>query len=377
MLPGVVHESPDTHMQITSNTTPFLAERFVSTDKSGQKHCVVVVRATFDVEDQGRCVPALEQAPFVYCDQHHGDPGTTSVRFETDFAPVKPRVDVLVHALAVSPNGDPVTRLQVGFAGAGIHKVAVVSGDRVWTLGVTGIIASPPSPFTSIPLSWDRAFGGSDQSHDDEKKRGSDLRNVTGVGFHLNDRDDSILNTRLPNVERHGDLMSAWTDKPQPIGFAPVGRGWQPRVGFAGTYDRHWFETRRPFLPENFDTRYFQAAPLDQQLDRLEAGTRFTCINMSAGGAFVAQTPAFDIPVTFRFENRQVQAVINADTVILEPGCVRLTLLGRTSVPLPRKLAQLREIQIGKRRYTDLHGKPHFANLADLVTSFRHREAKT
>lgn len=208
-------------MQITSNTTPFLAERFVSTDKTGQKHCVVVVRATFDVNDQGRCVPASEQVPFVYCDQHHGDPGTTSVRFETDFAPVKPRVDVLVHASAVSPKGEPVTRLQVGFAGAGIHKLAVVSGDRVWTLGVTGIVASPPSPFTSIPLSWDRAFGGSDQSHEDETKRGSDLRNLAGVGFHLNDRDDSILNTMLPNVERHDDLMGAWTDKPQPVGFAP------------------------------------------------------------------------------------------------------------------------------------------------------------
>ena len=376
MLPGVVREPPDTHMQITSNTTPFLAERFVSTDKSGQKHCVVVVRATFDVNDQGRCVPAPEQVPFVYCDQHHGDPGTTSVRFETDFAPVKPRVDVLVHALAVSSSGEPVTRLQVGFAGAGIHKVAVVSGDRVWTLGVTGIIASPPLPFTSMPLSWDRAFGGSDLSHDDQTKRGSDLRNLTGVGFHLNDRDDSILNTRLPNVERHGDLMSAWTDKPQPIGFTPVGRGWHPRIGFAGTYDRHWFETRRPFLPENFDTRYFQAAPLDQQLDRLEADTRFTCANMSPGGTFVAHTPAFDIPVTFRFESRQVQAVIHADTVILDPGGARLTLLGRTSVALPRKLAQLREIQVGQRRYADQPGKPHFANLADLVTAVGHGETK-
>lgn len=97
---------------------------------------------------------------------------------------------------------------------------------------------------------------------------------------------------------------------------------------------------------------------------------------MSPGGAFVAQTPAFDIPITFLFDNRQVQAVINADTVILEPGCARLTLLGRTSVSLPRKLAKLREIQVGKRRYTNLHGKPHFANLSDLVTSFGHGEAK-
>jgi len=373
---GHAPEPPDKRMQITSNTTPFLAERFVSTDKSGQKHCVVVVKATFNVKEQGRCEPAPEQTPFVYCDQHHGDPGMTSVRFESDFAPVKPRVDVLVHASAVSPRGEPVSRLQVGFAGAGIQKLAVVSGDRIWTLGITGIIASSPSPFTSMPLSWDRAFGGGDQSHENETKHGSDLRNHTGVGFHLNDRDDSILNTALPNVERHGDLMSAWSDKPQPIGFAPVGRGWLPRIGFAGTYDRHWFETRRPFLPENFDARHFQAAPLDQQLERLDAGTRFTCANMSPGGAFAAETPAFDIPVTFRFDNRDVQAIIHADTLILEPGCARLTLLGRASVPLPRKLAQLREIQVGKRRYTEQAGKPHFASLSDLAGTLGQGEAK-
>lgn len=363
-------------MQITRNTTPFLAERFVSTDKTGQKHCVVVVRAAFDVAHQGRCEPAPEQEPFVYVDQHHGDPGTTPVRFEAEFAPLKPRVDVLVHAFAVSPGGKPVAALQVDFAGAGIRKQALVSGNRVWTRGFTGISASKPEPFTSMPLSWDRAFGGSDHSHDDPKKNGSDLRNPVGMGFHLNSRAGSILGTALPNVERSVDRMHAWSDKPEPIGFAPVGRGWLPRIGFAGTYDQRWFETRRPFLPDDFDTRHFQAAPLDQQLHALPAGTRFACVNMSPGGAFAAEVPAFEIPVMFRFDSRTAHATIVADTAIIEPGRARLTLLGRTSVPLPRKLERLREIQVAPRRATRRLGKAHFASLADLAAAHRPDDAQ-
>lgn len=363
-------------MQITSNSTPFLADRFVSTDKNGQKHCVVVVKATFDVVEQGHCVAASNQAPFVYADQHHGDPGTTSVRFETDFAPVKPMVDVLLHASAMSPDGTPVMELQVDFAGAGMHKHAVVTGDRVWSRGFTGLVSTDPLPFATLPLTWDRAFGGSDQSHDDPKRNGSELRNLMGVGFRLNSESDGILGTALPNVERADALMQSWSDKPLPIGFAPVGRGWAPRIAFAGTYDQQWFETRRPFLPVDFDPRYFQAAPIDQQLERLDSGTRFACVNMSPGGRFVAEVPAFEIPVAFRFESRTSHATVIADTLILEPSGAKLMLIGRASTPMPRKLSQLREIHVGDRRLVFVRGKPHFPSLGDLVDAEKAKEGR-
>lgn len=40
-----------------------------------------------------------------------------------------------------------------------------------------------------------------------------------------------------------------------------MGRSWQPRLRYAGTYDQHWMDERLPFLPEDFDLRYFQSAP--------------------------------------------------------------------------------------------------------------------
>ena len=66
--------------------------------------------------------------------------------------------------------------------------------------------------------------------------------------------------------------MNFWNDRPTPIGFGPVPRFAKARVRYAGTYDEHWIENVLPFLPQDFDDRYFQAAPEDQWLDTLAEG---------------------------------------------------------------------------------------------------------
>ena len=356
-------------MQITSNTTPFLTESFLFTDKCGQKHCVVVLKATFDVDRDGNCQPGEEQIPFVYADEHYGDPGETSIRYESDFAPVKPLADVLVNAIATPPRAQAVTELMVRLDGPGFAKAALVTGDRVWKQGILSPKPSDPVPFTAIPLVWDRAFGGSDLSHKKVSRRGSEVRNLAGVGFHLN-RNNDVLGTSLPNIEQPNAQMRHWLDKPEPIGFGPVGRGWQPRIGFAGTYDKAWMDERMPFLPEDFDNRYFQSAPMDQQRPRLSPGDTFRCLNMCENGIFTASLPPIDARVRFLFENSTNCLDLKADTLILEPKEKRLILLGRTSVPLQRKFTSLREIKVEKPSETGVRDKSRCKDHASL-TSFQ------
>lgn len=353
-------------MQITSNATPFPTESFLFTDKHGQKHCVVVLKATFDADPDGNCRPAEEQAPFVYADEHHGDPGETSIRYESDFAPVKPLADVLVNAIATPPRARAVTELMVRLDGPGFAKAAIVTGDRVWNRGVLSPKPSDPAPFTAMPLVWDRAFGGSDLSHKKITRRGSELRNLVGTGFHLN-RNKDILGTPLPNIEQPNARMRHWLDKPKPIGFGPVGRGWQPRIGFAGTYDDEWMDERMPFLPEDFDNRYFQSAPMDQQRSCLSAGDTFRCLNMCENGIFTASLPPLDARVCFQFENRTDSLDLKADTLILEPNEKRLILLGRISVILQRKFTSLREIKVGKPPEAGYRDKSRCKNRASLT----------
>ena len=80
----------------------------ISTDKDGRDHCVVVVKGTFIIGSDGKATAAEEQEPFVYADAHYGDPGTTSIKYECEFAPFKPRTDVLVNGHAYVPGGKPV-----------------------------------------------------------------------------------------------------------------------------------------------------------------------------------------------------------------------------------------------------------------------------
>jgi hypothetical protein len=361
-------------MQITANTTPFLAELFPSTDKHGRKHCVVVLKGSFDVNGDGECDVAAEQVPFVYADQHYGDPATTSIRFESDFAPVKPRRELLVNGSAFAPRGRPVTALEIALVGPGVCKRAAVTGDRIWVAGLLDTRPSAPEPFVTMPVVWDRAFGGADLSHTERpQKNGTETRNLVGVGFHLNSDQETVLGNPLPNVERPESPMRNWSDKPEPIGFGPIGRGWQPRVQFAGTYDQQWVEETRPFLPADFDEHYFQSAPFDQQLDDLSAGATFGCLNMSETGRFVARLPPFSCPVRFIFDDSVQGFTITPDTLVLQPSAGRVILLGRTSVPLPRKITALHEVQVGPPKRKSVPGKRHFRNLSEAVTALRRR----
>ena len=354
-------------MQISKNTSPFPADLFVHTDKDGRKHCVVVIKATFDVSEGGDCRPADEQQPLMYVDEHYGDPAQTSTKYESDFVPTKPRADVLVTASAYAPAGRAVTMLEVRLVGAGIEKRALVTGDRHWERGGLGIQASKPKPFDRVPLVWERAFGGSDGSHKDHAKHGSEVRNLVGVGFHLNGDADTIVGKPLPNIERSNSQIGSWSDKPEPIGFGPTGRGWQPRIAFGGTYDQRWMDERLPFLPADFDDRYFQSASLDQQVARLSPGQAFGCLNMNVEGRFAVHLPPLDVPVRFAFDDRAESAAVMPDTLILEPDRWRIQLIGRATIALRRKLTSLREIQVGRSSV----GKPHFSNLDEAIRALR------
>jgi len=358
-------------MQITVNTTPFAADVCAATDRRAQKHCVVVVKATFDVDESGLCRISDEQEPLVYADVHHGDPATSSIKHENDFAPVKPRADVLVEGMAVAPAGRAVTRIDVALVGPGLDKRAIVTGDRRWVRSAGGVVASAPEPFVAMPLVWDRAFGGSDLSHASPMKHGTELRNLAGVGFHRNGNRDTVVGKALPNVERPDSAMREWSDKPEPIGFGPVGRSWQPRIGFAGTYDQRWMDEKLPFLPDDFDDRYFQSAPPDQQLEGLSPGGTFGCLHMNARGRFTVALPELRVPVRFTVGDRVEARTLSADTLIMAPARERIVLVGRASVPLPRKMVALREVQIGPRKPPA--GRPRFARLGEAVAALRRR----
>ena len=367
-------------MQLGSNTTGMAAGLCVATEKSGQDRCVVVVKGTFVLDTGGGARLADEQAPLVHADVHRGEPGTTSVQAECDFAPFKPRADILVMGHAVSPMGKAVTESWVTLELGAHRKVIRVSGDRRWERGLLGLRASAPLPFVQMPLVYERAFGGTDTSHPEPRHHGAELRNPVGVGYRKNPDARAAEGTSLPNLEDPRQLISGWKDVSPPVGFASVGRSWQPRIAHAGTYDSRWLEEEHPFLPRDFDTRYFLCAPEDQQVRYLRGGDSLRCTGMTKDGALVARVPTLRFPITFRFDDGDQSPEPLLDTLLVETDSRRMMLTWRASVPLGRKPGKLREVLVGHQPVRlppgRGEGKRHFKSLAEVVAAHRERQRK-
>ncbi len=337
-------------MFISTNSTPYLAEGFTSIDKGCVKSFVVVVRATYDVDADGQCRISDRQSSFVYADVHHGDAEITAIRAESDFVPIKPRAEVLLDAMAMALPGRAAERVEVALLGPSLDKRALVTGARHWQHGAFGLRASRPEPFETMPLAWHLAFGGTDRTFDDPADARSDLRNPIGRGFQVNSRGAAIEGRPLPCIEHPKAPMAYWDDRPEPIGFAPVSRFAAERARHAGTYDQQWMDEVLPFLPADFDNRYFLAAPPDQQCDSLAEGMTFACLHMNASGVFCVRLPRLSVPVSFMFDDRTRVPTVTPDTVILLPHEQRVVLLGRARAPLPRKFTRLREVTVGVRQ---------------------------
>jgi hypothetical protein len=329
----------------------------------------------------GEAVLEDEQHPLVAADKHYGSPENSSVRYESEYALRKPLTDVIVHGSARSPSGRPVENMVLRLETPGRTKDLLVSGDRFWNQGVFGVIPSVPKPFVTMPVVYERAFGGMDLSHENPSRHGAELRNLVGVGFHCNHDTDTVLGRPVPNIEDPMNRVKGLGDRPAPKGFGYVGRSWHPRLRYAGTYDQHWLEELRPFLPADFDERYFQGAPEDQQCERFRGGEALRCHGMTESPEWIVRVPTLTLPVTFVFDHRREERAPEIDTVLLDSDQQTFMVIWRASIPAGKKIHALREIYIGHppvrstpvgpSRY--LRGKPWFPGLEALAAWNRAR----
>jgi hypothetical protein len=310
------------------NRTPFEAAPFVFPDTDGQEVLLVVMAATFAAKDGGSLQLADEPSPIRSSDEYRGDPARSSTLFEADIALVKPFVDVIVNGHAYAEGGVETREVAVRLTVGDVDKSLLVTGDR----GRSG----RASAFTKMPIIYERAYGGTDD------QGGLDQRNPVGVGYHGARSADPAVQTTLPNVE-----YPLGAGRTEPAGFGPVGRGWKPRIDFAGTYDAAWLDTQWPLLPVDFDPRHYQAAPLDQQSRTLRGGEDVRVVNMTPDGTWRFRLPKLDVPVRLLYEDRYQAAAMSIDTVLLEPDAKRVTLTSRMRVVTVRNSGVLREVVLG------------------------------
>lgn len=172
---------------------------------------------------------------------------------ESDAVPFKPTADVIVVADAHAPGGTPVTALEVGMAVGKRVKTLLVAGDHYWVEGRL----TPFAPFTSMPISYTRAFGGPDFP-----------RNPAGKGRRVERDQRNRRFAAMPNIVRPGEGAGGPEAELDPAGFGPLSRMWPQRAsGKAGTFDDTWKKTRHPWFPVDFDWSIYNCAPHDQRFE--------------------------------------------------------------------------------------------------------------
>lgn len=359
------------------NSTPLLAAYTQGLDPDGREHLVVVLKGTFAIPPKGgTLVLAEEQQPFVFADTFTGKPGLSAMRRESEFALRKPKCDVLLVGSAHAPEGKAVPSVPVALRVGRMTKHFEVVGKRHWTAGVMGLKPSRAEPFTAMPISYDRAFGGGEPVKGNPELRNTYAANPVGVGFFEKASDDEILGTPVPNTQDPSAPVLSPRKRYRPMAFGPVGRNFAERVRFAGTYDAAWQENTFPFLPRDFDDRYFQAAPDDQQIPYPAGGELVQFVNLTPvpQPPFALPAHAPPVEVTHASDGR-VTAEARLDTIHLDPDAGRCELVWRASFPLRRGIQQVRQVVVGHmpsgwHRARAL-GKTYYPSLQKLVEARR------
>lgn len=333
------------------NATRMTAGYTMGLEPSGRELLVVVIKGTFVLPKAGEPVRLHEQQqPLVMADTFTGMPGHSAPLQEVDFAPRKPACDVLLTGSAYAPEGREATQVDVALQVGSMRKAFRVLGDRHWSAGLTGIHASPPQPFTRKTISYDVAFGGVDQESDDPAEHDAYMLNPVGRGFRKHLRQAWVDGRHLPNTEALGDPVRTPSGSYRPMAFGPLGRGWQERACYAGTYDQQWRDEVFPFLPADFDDRYFQAAPLDQQVAWPQGPLQVTLRNLTPDGLRHFSLPYFEAPVhVFPHRGETETLAARLDTIWLEPDRERFTMTWRTARPLRHSLFEIAQVMVGKK----------------------------
>ncbi len=200
---------------------------------------------------EGRWVE--EETPAIINDDpiYAGDAGFSAMISDHDFPIHKKNTDVLVYGKAKTyakkPMNSHTCRLLID---EHIDKSLTIIGERQWIDHSGSLTVSSAKPFIERDIDYTHAIGG------DERNR---------LGSGIADTNEELASMKVPSVFYVGQNWQANSNKVQVAGFGPLPPFFSERSRWAGTFDERWQEERRPLWPVDFDDRFYQSAPSDQQ----------------------------------------------------------------------------------------------------------------
>ncbi|XXY51489.1 DUF2169 domain-containing protein [Sorangium sp. So ce269] len=332
------------------NATSFALELLFVSDEEGRPLLVTLVQATYAIE-RGRSLVLAEQQPPPSLTGELWNPEApiSSYKVEPAYAFIKRATDVVLVGHAQDPVR-PVHELQVSFRVGPVGKVLRVVGDRLWVRNAGAVVATRPMPFTRVPLSYERAFGGWDRSHPDPAYHTFEPRNPVGTGFRApGSRFEEGV--QLPNIEDPAEPIQQWGQVAPPAGVGFLSPDWQPRAARGGTYDEAWTRDRMPLLPKDFDRGFFNAASPGLVAPAYLAGDEPVLVeNASPRGRLSFRLPGVRAPgCRVELAHGDAAPELRLDTVVVDADADRVRLLWRAHVALRDGPHDVRTIALEER----------------------------
>lgn len=313
----------------------------------------MIVKATFELGENGEVVPAEEQL-FPTGDEYYADDedGTGAPRYESDFAYFKPHTDLLLVGSCHTPNQQPMTACPVRFQVGDRSRILVVTGDRYRRSLIPGLGHTPPAPFTTMPIRYENSYGGPGFAD-----------NPVGKGRRKMRLDNGHRRVVLPNISDPSQTASFFRPLREPAGFGPFRRSWPLRAGKLGNYKRGYLKERWPWFATDMDWSYFNAAPPEMQMPGyLHGNETITLENLDPRHAYISTQlpgtrmrcfleiqPAGNSSLEFR------EVHLNADTLWVDTDNARLVMVWRgwTEITTADFEEEVRQIYLVKESVDD------------------------
>ena len=166
-----------------------------------------------------------------------------------------------------------------------------------------------------------------------------------GCGFAGGRSGGEMEGLAVPNLEDPAAPLGKLGDKSTPACLAPVAPSWLPRRTFAGTYDDAWQRHRAPYLPDDFDPRFFQMAAPEFTFDRfLQAGEPVQVTGVSPEGPIRFNVPAGKLHVGVTMAGSDHEPPAHLETLSIEPDQNRACFTWRAELPCDRQVLKVQRI---------------------------------
>ncbi len=325
------------------NQTPVPAKVTVTRLSDTERGGIITAKATFCFA-QGEAVLDT-QAPFALS----LEPVATELGLlppDLPYQVADERFEVVILGCAHAPNQEPVAEMRVAVSVGDERRELVVTGDRSWVVQDGHMVMSSPVPFSRMPLTWERAFGGRCEIEVDEGAVVvvADPINPAGRGYDV-DRDARAqaeylgappgfprydYERLLPNLERPDERVATPEDKPPPACWAtrPIDSGLRAERVLEG-------------MPES-PTSTKEAGSVDSVVRALRSAANEWVIDPPAPGAPVVlegltpegrtwfPLPQLTVHADYRVGDRRGTLALRAQRLVLLPEENRLVLTYRT-----------------------------------------------